>query len=75
MTIKRIGHRYSDSKTGVTLDVWFPRANKEIARNCLALQTGLIKSDFVTVEMHRLMMRPPQQRRRIFAFIYCLSVP
>ncbi|VAW48428.1 2,3,4,5-tetrahydropyridine-2,6-dicarboxylate N-succinyltransferase [hydrothermal vent metagenome] len=51
MTIKRIGHRYSDTKTGVTLDVWFPRSNKEIARNCLALQAGLIKSDFVTIEI------------------------
>ncbi|MDG6777972.1 DapH/DapD/GlmU-related protein [Thiomicrorhabdus sp. zzn3] len=51
MTIKRIGHRYSDAKTGVTLDVWFPRSNKEIARSCLALKAGLIKSDFVTVEI------------------------
>ncbi len=51
MTIKRIGHRYSDAKTGATLDVWFPRSNKEIARNCLALKAGIIKSDFVTVEI------------------------
>ncbi|WP_178862351.1 DapH/DapD/GlmU-related protein [Thiomicrorhabdus cannonii] len=51
MTIKRIGHRYTDAKTGVTLDVWFPRSNKEIARNCLALKAGVIKSDFVTVEI------------------------
>ncbi|WP_130537442.1 DapH/DapD/GlmU-related protein [Thiomicrorhabdus indica] len=51
MTIKRIGHRYTDAKTGATLDVWFPRSNKEIARNCLALKAGLIKSDFVTVEI------------------------
>ncbi|MEA3405197.1 MAG: DapH/DapD/GlmU-related protein [Pseudomonadota bacterium] len=51
MTIKRIGHRYSDTKTGATLDVWFPRSNKEIARNCLAVKAGLIKGDFVTVEI------------------------
>lgn len=51
MTIKRIGHRYSDAKTGATLDVWFPRSNKQIARNCLALQAGVIKGDFVTVEI------------------------
>ena len=51
MTIKRIGHRYSDSKTGTTIDVWFPRSNKEIARNCLAQKVGLIKSDFVEVEI------------------------
>ncbi|MFW5426442.1 MAG: DapH/DapD/GlmU-related protein [Methylophagaceae bacterium] len=51
MTIKRIGHRYSDSKSGATIDVWFPRSNKEIARSCLALKVGLIKGDFVEVEI------------------------
>jgi 2,3,4,5-tetrahydropyridine-2-carboxylate N-succinyltransferase len=51
MTIKRIGHRYSDSKSGTTIDVWFPRSNKEIARSCLAQKVGLIKSDFVEVEI------------------------
>lgn len=51
MSIKRIGHRYTDAKSGATLDVWFPRSNKEIARNCLALQAGIIKSDFVSVEI------------------------
>ena len=51
MTIKRIGHRYSDSKSGTTIDVWFPRSNKQIARSCLAQKVGLIKSDFVEVEI------------------------
>ena len=51
MTIQRTGHRYSDSKSGTTLDVWFPRSNKEIARHCLAQKVGVIKSDFVTVEI------------------------
>ena len=51
MTIKRIGHRYSDSKSGATIDVWFPRSNKEIARNCLASKVGIIKGDFVEVEI------------------------
>ncbi|NOQ82282.1 MAG: tetrahydrodipicolinate succinyltransferase [Methylophaga sp.] len=51
MTIKRIGHRYSDSKSGSTIDVWFPRSNKEIARSCLAQKVGLIKGDFVEVEI------------------------
>ncbi|PCJ29747.1 MAG: tetrahydrodipicolinate succinyltransferase [Gammaproteobacteria bacterium] len=51
MTIKRIGHRYSDSKSGATIDVWFPRSNKEIARSCLAQKVGLIKGDFVEVEI------------------------
>ena len=52
MTIKRIGHRYSDSKSGATIDVWFPRSNKEIARSCLAQKVGLIKGDFVEVEIN-----------------------
>ena len=51
MSIKRVGHRYTDVKTGVTIDVWFPRSNKEIARSCLASDTGIIKGDFVTVEI------------------------
>ncbi len=51
MSIKRIGHRFIDSASGKTLDVWFPRSNKEIARSCLALKVGMIKSDFVTVEI------------------------
>ena len=51
MTIKRIGHRFIDSASGKTLDVWFPRSNKEIARSCLAQKVGMLKSDFVTVEI------------------------
>lgn len=58
MTIKRIGHRYRDAKTGATLDVWFPRSNKEIGRNCLALKAGVIKGDFVTVEIASVDMAP-----------------
>ncbi len=51
MIIKRTGHRYIDSKSGATLDVWFPRSNKEIARNCLAQKVGVIESNFVEVEI------------------------
>ena len=51
MTIKRIGHRYIDTNSGKTLDVWFPRSNKQIGRSCLAQKVGLIKSDFVEVEI------------------------
>ena len=51
MTIKRIGHRYTDNNSGKVLDVWFPRSNKEIARSCLAKKVGLIKGDFVEVEI------------------------
>ncbi len=51
MTIKRTGHRYIDTNTDTTIDTWFPRSNKQIARSCLAQKVGLIKSDFVEVEI------------------------
>ncbi|HIO93268.1 MAG TPA: tetrahydrodipicolinate succinyltransferase [Leucothrix mucor] len=51
MTVKRIGHRYIDVASGKTIDTWFPRSNKEIARSCLAQKVGLIKSDFIEVEI------------------------
>lgn len=51
MTIKRTGHRYIDAESGATLDTWFPRSNKQIARNCLAMELGIIKGDFVEVEI------------------------
>lgn len=51
MTIKRIGHRYSDINSGKTLDTWFPRSNKEVARACLAEKVGLIKGEFIEVEI------------------------
>ena len=54
MTIKRIGHRYIDSESGKTLDTWFPRSNKQIGRSCLAQKIGLIKSDFVEIEIDSL---------------------
>jgi 2,3,4,5-tetrahydropyridine-2-carboxylate N-succinyltransferase len=51
MTIKRVGHRYIDVDSGKTLDVWFPRAKNKLARGCLAQKVGLIKSDFVELEI------------------------
>lgn len=54
MTIVRTGHRYIDVKSSSTIDTWFPRFNKEIGRSCLAQKVGLIKSDFVTVEISSL---------------------
>ena len=49
--MKRIGHRYIDVASGTTIDTWFPRSNKEIARSCLAQKVGLIKSDFIAIEI------------------------
>ncbi len=54
MSIKRIGHRYIDINSDSTIDTWFPRSNKEIARSCLAQKVGLIKSDFIEVEIKSL---------------------
>ncbi len=51
MNIKRVGHRYFDSESGVTLDCWFPRHNEKIGRSCLSQKHGLIQSDFVEIEI------------------------
>ena len=51
MSIKRVGHRYIDKASGKTLDTWFPRSNKQIARGCLAEKVGLITGDFVEIEI------------------------
>jgi len=51
MSIKRFGHRYIDNESGKTIDTWFPRSNKQIARSCLAQKVGLIKSNFIEVEI------------------------
>ena len=51
MTIKRLGHRYIDSATGKTIDTWFSKSGEKIARSCLAEKVGLIKSDFIEVEI------------------------
>jgi 2,3,4,5-tetrahydropyridine-2-carboxylate N-succinyltransferase len=51
LMIKRMGHKYIDAATGTTLDVWFPKNNRKIERNCLAKKVGLITSKFVEVEI------------------------
>ena len=48
--MKRVGHRYSDAKTGVTLDVWFPSDGQYIPRSCLALKVGLLKAEKVELD-------------------------
>lgn len=58
MSIKRIGHRYIDSESGLTLDCWFARDNQRIERSCLAKKFGLIHSDFVEVEIPDLSAAP-----------------
>ncbi|MBL4794911.1 MAG: tetrahydrodipicolinate N-succinyltransferase N-terminal domain-containing protein [Pseudomonadales bacterium] len=58
MSIQRTGHRYIDAESGKTIDTWFPRSNTEIARGCLAEKVGVIKSDFVVVEIKSLAEAP-----------------
>lgn len=72
MTIKRTGHRYRDSKSGATIDVWFPRSNKEIARNCLAQKIGIIKSDFVDVEIQSV-SDAPKSAEQAYLRLHLLS--
>lgn len=71
MTIKRIGHRYIDVASGTTLDTWFPRANKEIARSCLAQKVGLIKSDFVEIEID--IDEAPKSTEDVYLRLHLLS--
>ncbi|NVK29570.1 MAG: tetrahydrodipicolinate N-succinyltransferase N-terminal domain-containing protein [Gammaproteobacteria bacterium] len=51
MKVARVGHRYLDVATGTALDTWFPRSNEKIARSCLAQKVGMIRSDFVEVDI------------------------
>ena len=54
MKISPTEHRYLDSESGNTIDAWFPRNSKKLKRSCLAEKTGIIKSDFVKVEIESL---------------------
>lgn len=48
--MERIGHKYIDAKTDKVIDVWFPKANKEISRSCLAKKYGVIRDEFVVLD-------------------------
>jgi 2,3,4,5-tetrahydropyridine-2-carboxylate N-succinyltransferase len=56
--MKRIGHSYIDVESGIRLDTWFAPDNKEIARACLAQKVGVIRSEFIEVELHDLDLAP-----------------
>jgi 2,3,4,5-tetrahydropyridine-2-carboxylate N-succinyltransferase len=58
MVIQRTGHRYRDTETGKTLDVWFPVAGTRKSRRCLAEKVGLISGDFVEVVIDSLDAAP-----------------
>ncbi len=71
MSIKRTGHRYIDVASGRTLDTWFPRFNQQIARGCMARKAGLIKSDFVEIEID--LDVPPQTTEDAYLRLHLLS--
>ena len=58
MELQRRGHRYRDVETGATLDTWFPKAQTEAVRHCLAEKHGLVKGDHVEVTIRHLDDRP-----------------
>ena len=72
MKISRIGHRYLDSESGKTIDVWFPRSSKELKRSCLAEKVGIVKSDFITIEIESLDF-PPQSTEDAYLRLHLLS--
>lgn len=72
MTIQRIGHRYVDTETNITLDVWFPRDNAKIERNCLAKKVGVIHSDFIEVTIEDF-GQPPASVEEAYLRLHLLS--
>lgn len=58
MSITRVGHRYTDAESGTVLDVWFPRDNQRIERNCLARKAGLVRGEFVEVTIEDFSLAP-----------------
>ncbi len=52
MQIQRIGHRYRDTTSGKTLDVWYPQSNCLRARSCLAVKVGLITADVIELSIN-----------------------
>ncbi len=72
MKVNRIGHRYFDSESGKTIDVWFPRSSKELKRSCLAEKVGIIKSDFISIEIETLDL-PPKSTEEAYLRLHLLS--
>lgn len=72
MTITRTGHRYRDSESGKTLDVWFPSDNTRKLRRCLAEKVGLITGDFIEVSLDS-PDAPPVSTEDIWLRLHLLS--
>ncbi|WP_299075179.1 DapH/DapD/GlmU-related protein [uncultured Paraglaciecola sp.] len=71
MTITRNGHRYFDIESGKTLDVWFPRSNKPIQRNCLASKVGIIQGQNVEISIE--VAEPPISAEDAYLRLHLLS--
>jgi 2,3,4,5-tetrahydropyridine-2,6-dicarboxylate N-succinyltransferase len=72
MTIQRSGHRYCDTETGKTLDVWFPATGGGRKRSCLAEKVGLVRGDFVEVTIDSL-DAPPVSTEEAYLRLHLLS--
>lgn len=72
MTIQRTGHRYRDTDTGKTIDVWFPATGGGKKRSCLAEKVGVISGDFVAVVIESL-EAPPVSTEDAYLRLHLLS--
>ncbi len=68
----RTGHKYKDSLSGKTLDVWFPKSNKAISRNCLAKKVGVIEDEIISLEVDDL-QAPAQSTEEVYLRLHLLS--
>lgn len=72
MTIKRTGHRYRDTSTGKTIDVWFPASGSGKKRGCLAEKVGVIAGDFVDVAIESI-DAPPVSTEDAYLRLHLIS--
>lgn len=72
MAIQRTGHRYRDTATGKTIDVWFPASGAGKKRGCLAEKAGVIAGDFVDVVIESL-ETPPVSTEEAYLRLHLLS--
>lgn len=72
MTIQRTGHRYRDTETGRTIDVWFPASKIPQRRSCLAEKFGLVIGDLVNVKIETL-EAPPVSTEDAYLRLHLLS--
>nr|WKF62105.1 2,3,4,5-tetrahydropyridine-2,6-dicarboxylate N-succinyltransferase [Paraburkholderia busanensis] len=72
MAIQRTGHRYRDTETGKTLDVWFPASGSGRKRACLAEKVGLVAGDLVEITIDSL-DTPPVSTEDAWLRLHLLS--